>query len=82
MKLHTLIEHNKKGKNGKIFKKSLKVKGVNLGYFVCNVLYQVCFYDAPGVKTDPVMGGHKFEHRNKERKLQNSSSLKPEGVKL
>ena len=43
-------------------------------------LNQVCTYDAPGVKW-PCPWGHK-EHRNKEGKLQNSSSLKLEGVDL
>ena len=33
--------------------------------FIFGMLYQVCSYDAPGVKTAPV-AVHKFEHRNKE----------------
>ena len=45
-------------------------------------LYQVCSYDIPGVKTGPAPGGHNFEHRDKESNLQNSSSLKLEGVEL
>ena len=38
--------------------------------------------DAPGVKTDPVPEGHMLEHRNKDSKLQNSCSLKLEGLEL
>ena len=38
-------------------------------------LYQVCMYDAPGVKTG------QLEHRNKEGKLQNYS-LKLEDLEL
>ena len=45
-------------------------------------LYKVCPYDAPGVKTSPAPGGHKSEHRNKEANLQNSFSLKLEGVEI
>ena len=44
-------------------------------------LYQVCTYDAPRFKNWPSSGGHNFEHRNKESKLQNSS-LKPKGLEL
>ena len=45
-------------------------------------LYQVCSYDATGVKIGPRLGGHLFEHRNKEGKLQSSSTLKLEGLEL
>ena len=45
-------------------------------------LYQFCSYDAPGVKIGPALGGHKLEHRNKERKFQNYSSLKLEGIEI
>ena len=44
-------------------------------------LYQVCSYDAPWVKIGPPWG-RKFEHRNKEGKIQNSSSLNLEGLQL
>ena len=52
--------------------------------------YQVCSNDPPWVKTGPSWGGgggggggvDKLEHRNKEGKLQNSSSLKLEGLDL
>ena len=37
-------------------------------------------YDSFWVKTDPTLGGHKLEHRNKEDQLQNFSSLKLEGI--
>ena len=37
-------------------------------------LYQVCAYDAPGVKTVPAPSGggvrHNFEHRNKEENFE------------
>ena len=35
-----------------------------------------------GSKLTPDPGGHKLEHRNKEDQLQNSSSLKLEGIEL
>ena len=44
--------------------------------------YQGCSYDAPGVKLGPAPGVTSLKHRNKERKLWNSSSLKQEGVEL
>ena len=31
-------------------------------------LYQICSYDAPGVKNGPAPRGHKFKHRKKEGK--------------
>ena len=43
-------------------------------------LYQDCSYDAPRVKTGLVSGVTSSKHRNKERKLQNSSFLKLEGA--
>ena len=43
------------------------------------ILYQVCLDNAPGVKTHP--GSHKFEHKNKDGKFQNSS-LKLKGREL
>ena len=45
-------------------------------------LYQVCKYDAPGIKTGIAQWGHKLEHRDKEDQLQISSSVKLEGLKL
>ena len=55
--------------------------------------YQVCSNDAPGIKTDPAPGVtdpargegegvNKLEHWNKKGKLQNTSSLKLEGIEL
>ena len=52
-------------------------------------LNQVCTYNAPGVKLALPLGsnrpcpwGHKFELKNKQGKLLNSSSQKLEGAKL
>ena len=39
-------------------------------------MYQDCSYDAPGVKTGLAPGVTSSKHRNKDDKLQNSSSLK------
>ena len=44
--------------------------------------YQDCSYDTPGVKTGLALGVTNSKHRNKEEKLQNSSSLKLEGADL
>ena len=45
-------------------------------------LYQDCSYDAPGIKTGPAQGVTSSKHRNKQGKLQNSSSLKLESADL
>ena len=45
-------------------------------------VYQVCSYDALGVKTGPAPGVTNVKHSNKEGKLQNSSSLKLGGLEL
>ena len=47
-------------------------------------LYQMCSYDAPGIKSGPALGGggSQVEHRNKERKFHNSSFLKLESLEL
>ena len=45
-------------------------------------LYQDCSYDVPRVKTGPAPGVTSSKHRNKEGKLQNSSSLKLESAEL
>ena len=45
-------------------------------------LYQDCSYDVPGVETGPAPGGQSSKHRNKEEKLQNSSSLKLESAEF
>ena len=45
-------------------------------------LYQDCSYDAPGVKTGLAPGVTSSKHRNKQGKLQNSSSLKLESTEL
>ena len=45
-------------------------------------LYQVSSNYVPRVKTGPTPWDNKFEHRNKEGKLQKSSPLKLEGVEL
>ena len=42
---------------------------------------EICSYDVPGVKTGPVPGVTSSKHRNKEGKLQNSTSLKLDGRK-
>ena len=44
-------------------------------------LYKICSFDASGVKTG-LPSGKKFEHRNKGRKLEKSSSLKLEDIEL
>ena len=44
--------------------------------------YQDCSYDAPKVKTGPALGVTNSKHRNKQGKLQNSSSLKLESTEL
>ena len=43
---------------------------------------QSCSYDAPRVKTGPAPGVTSSKHRNKQGKLQNSSSLKLESAEL
>ena len=45
-------------------------------------LYQDCSYDAPGVRTGLAPGVTSSKHRNKDGKLQNSSSLKLESAEL
>ena len=45
-------------------------------------LYKDCSYDAPKVKTGPAPGVTSSKHRNKQGKLQNSSSLKLESAEL
>ena len=45
-------------------------------------MYQDCSYDAPGVKTGLAPGVTSSKHRNKDGKLQNSSSLKLESAEL
>ena len=45
-------------------------------------LHQDCSYDAPGVKTGLTPGITSSKHRDKEGKLQNSSSLKLESTEL
>ena len=44
-------------------------------------LYQVCSYDLLGSGL-VLPWGHKLDHRNKERKFQNSSSLKVEDLEF
>ena len=44
--------------------------------------YQDCSYDAPGVKIGLAPGVTSSKHRNKDGKLQNSSSLKLESAEL
>ena len=45
-------------------------------------VYQDFSYDAPGVKTGLAPGVTSSKHRNKQGKLQNSSSLKLESAEL
>ena len=45
-------------------------------------LYKDCSYDAPKVKTGLAPGVTSSKHRNKQGKLQNSSSLKLESAEL
>ena len=45
-------------------------------------LYKNCSCDAPKVKTGPAAGVTSSKHRNKQGKLQNSSSLKLESTEL
>ena len=45
-------------------------------------LYQDCSYDTPGVNTGLAPGVTSSKRRNKQGKLQNSSSLKLESTKL
>ena len=45
-------------------------------------MYLDCTYDAPAVKTGLAPGVTSSKHRNKDGKLQNSSSLKIESAEL
>ena len=45
-------------------------------------LYKNCSCDTPKVKTGPAVGVASSKHRNKQGKLQNSSSLKLESTEL
>ena len=45
-------------------------------------LYKDCSFDAPKVKTGPTLGVTSSKYRNKQEKLQNSSSLKLESGEL
>ena len=49
---------------------------------VCSISFQVFSYDTSGDQDRPRPWGHKFEHGIKEGKIQNSSSLKLEGLEL
>ena len=63
---------------------SLKLEGLQLWYLVFSISLRTFIYLIHMIplvsKTDP--WGHKLEHRNKEDQLQNSSSLKLEGIEL
>ena len=65
----------------------LKLEGVELWYLVFSISLwtstQFVHMMLLGSRFDPPRGGgHNLEHRNKENQLQNSSSLKPEGIEL
>ena len=81
---HKFEHRNKEGKKktSKFFLSetgTLRVLIFGILHFLVD-FFQVCSYDASRIKTGPAPEHHKFEHRNKEGKLQNSSSLKLEGI--
>ena len=51
-------------------------------YYLLVDLYKDCSYDAPKVKTGPAPGVTSSKHRNKQGKLESSSSLKLESTEL
>ena len=73
-----------RNKNGKLQNSSfLKLEGAEVWYLVCSIPYNdSSYYDALKVKTGPAAGVTSSKHRNKQGKLQNSSSLKPESTEL
>ena len=78
------LEHRNKEYKFQIFS-SLKVEGLQLWYLVCSISYWTStkFVNKMplGSKPAPPLGSQ-VEHRNKEQKFYNSSSLKPDGLEL
>ena len=76
----------RRNKDGKLQNSSfLKLEGAEVWYLVCSILvdlYKDFSYYAPKVKTGPAPGVTSSKHRNKQEKLQNSSSLKLESAEL
>ena len=66
-----------------LLSETIRCRGLIFGMLHLLVdLYKDCSYDAPKVKTGPAPGVTSSKHRNKEGKLQNSSSLKLENAEL